>query len=764
MLYSAVGFLLGIFIVVQIPELPTLSIWYWFGLCGLGLFLYRSGGSLQKCFLVLFAAALGFGWSCYRAEHLLNWQLPTLLENKEIMILGEVSGLPEVQPLRTRVTLKLLSVPEHPHIKLHWPRAPQLYPGDLWHLCVRLKRPHGPMNPGSFDTEKYLFFQGIRATGQVCKRGNPERIKRDPVQYPIETLRMWFKNQIASVLPHHALAQFITALTIGDGSQITKSEWDILRKTGITHLMVISGSHITLLAGFAFLLGQFFWRRMPHIPLWFSAPQAGAVFGLMVGVFYSFLAGFSIPTQRASVAIACYFLSILFKKHYTAWMLFSMALLAVLVLDPFAVMSPGFWLSFIAVALIFYGTQYRLQASHALWHFSWIQIGMALGLLPLTAYFFQKISLIGILANCIAVPWISFVVTPLALLGAACLPFLKPLSQILFSLAHGALEILWHGIVFLSQLSFSEMMMPVVHPLVLLLALLGVLLFFAPKGMYGRYLGLLYVCPLWFFPQEKPKWGEVWLTVLDVGQGLSVVAETHHHTLVYDVGPKYGGVNATKQVVQPFLHTRNVHTLDTLMISHLDSDHVGDAASLPETFVVKQVLTSEPNQIAWTNAFPCIPNQQWEWEGVRFLVLHPARFYTKRNNRSCVLKITVGPHSVLLPGDIESSVERELYTTVFKDLDVDILVAPHHGSLTSSSEAFLDATTPQHVIFSADVLNRYGLPKPAVVARYQRKGAWCYTTGKTGAITFKLKNNTPLQKPEVYRWIHRHWWWQAYGQ
>lgn len=439
----------------------------------------------------------------------------------------------------------------------------------------------------------------------------------------------------------------------------------------------------------------------------------------------------------------------------------ALALLLVLLYDPLAVLSPGFWLSFAAVGLIFLGMQGKRNGMQ--WWNKWFRVQwiVGLGLLPFLWLFFQQSSLIAPIANFIAVPVVSLLVVPVLLVGLLVGSVYEPVGSVLVEFGAAILDYLTAVLSGLGQLTYASWIGTVPASEVLLFSMMGVVvLLFAPLRT-SRWLGGIFLLPLLFHPADRPGHGEAYFTLLDVGQGLSAVIQTRQHTLVFDTGPRYSDKFDTgRAVLIPFLHHRQVSEVDTLIVSHGDNDHIGGAASLLTGLPVKQVYSSAPSLLEENRALACVQGQHWQWDGVSFEILHPRVVVAaaSENNQSCVLYVKTRQGSVLLPGDIEKQAERSLLKQFRDQLKADILIAPHHGSKTSSSRDFISAVDPDYVLFPVGYRNRYRFPYTQVVKRYQQAGVAQFDTARHGAISFKLGNAASPLQAKFYRQAQQRYW------
>jgi len=719
--------------------------------------------------------ATGFLWALLRAHLMVAERLPEALVGQNLVVEGVIASLPRVDPKRVRFLLRVEAIhaPDGGHwrrpglVRLSWYEpAPVVRAGERWRLAVKLKQPHGFMNPGGFDYEGWLFRRGVRATGYVQGRGEHGRLAAAE-GVPITRARERLARAIERALEGRREAGLVSALAVGHRAAITPSQWQVLAATGTSHLMAISGLHIGLVAGLAFALARAGWACSAQLSLRVAAPRAAAVAALAAATGYAALAGFSVPTQRALVMAVVMLGNLLIGQRTAASVSLAAALCAVLALDPLAPLSAGFWLSFVAVAAILFGMTGRTPPHTRLaglwWRYGRTQWLVAVGLVPVTLATFHQHPLIGPLANLVAVPWTGLVVVPLTLGGTALLTFSPAAGGAVIEMAAAALAWLWPTLELLAALDVPLRANRLPPVWAIAAAAAGVVLALAPRGFPCRWLGVALVAPLVGLPAPKPAAGELRFTLLDVGQGLAAVVETGGKVLVYDTGPVLApGFDAGRAVLAPFLRARGIDRVDLLVLSHGDSDHSGGLASLLESAAVERILTSALDKAP--DAVPCHAGQRWRWHEVEFVMLGPgAGQVASPNDRSCVLSIRHPGGRILLPGDIERDAERRLLALPPGELGADILVAPHHGSRTSSTPAFVRAVRPRFVLFSAGYRNRFGFPALEVRARYEAAGAMLLDTVSHGAIAFTLtstdKGGRPsLSGPRLHRCEHARFW------
>jgi competence protein ComEC len=703
--------------------------------------------------LIAAAASLGFVWAAAFAQLRLADELPAVLEGRDIELSGVVAGLPQAleRGVRFEFDVEQAAAGVPPHISLAWYRgrddgddeASPLVPvraGERWRFTVRLKRPHGNLNPQGFDYEAWLFERGIRATGYV----RPHSAARIDAQvwrpaYAVEMLREAIRDRFRAALPDAPYAGILIALAVGDQHAIDPGLWQTFSRTGITHLMSISGLHVTMLAGLAYALVNWLWRRSAALPLRLPAQHAAAVGGFLAAFLYCLLAGFAVPAQRTLYMLGVVALARLSGRELAASRVLLLALLLVMLLDPWAVLAAGFWLSFGAVALLFHIGSGRLGPVHWLIEWGRAQWAVTLGMLPALLALFQQFSLVSPLANALAIPLVSFVITPLALLGT--LPLLEPL----LSLAHFFTVWLMHFIGWLADLPLAMWQQAAPPAWAVLLALAGGIWLLLPRGFPARWLGLLAFLPLLTVLPVRPTPGAAAITVLDVGQGLAIHVQTATHDLLFDAGPAFSAdADSGNRIIAPYLRAMGVRRLDAMVISHADKDHEGGAASVLAALPVASLKTSLPFEHP-LSAQPvahqlCQKGDAWNWDGVRFEMLHPGAepLSRKTNDLSCVLRITAGGKAMLLTSDIEAVSERALLDQNPAGLASAVMTVPHHGSKTSSTPGFIAAVAARDVVFPVGYRNRFGHPKEEVVARYLESGARLHRTDADGAVSVDL--------------------------
>ncbi len=793
----------------------------------------RIAGSAVVAIAVTVACfVIGFALASWRAERRLADALPHALEGRDIVVVGTVAALPGIEargvrfPFEVEAVLsrdeagRVLVVPAH--LSLGWYRAgrggaaeddgtvPRIEPGQRWRLTVRLKRPHGSANPSGFDYEYWLLEDGQRATGSVRpgKDGDADddtdavddarpadapptsTRKLDDfvwtVGHVIERIRAKLRDRVMTALadgkPIRESAPYagvIVALIVGDQRAIAQSDWTVFNRTGIGHLVSISGLHVSMLAALGAWVVFRVWCRRPAWCGRLPAHKAAALAGTLVALLYCLLAGFGVPAQRTLYMIGVVALALWAHRMSSVSRVLCIALVAVVTIDPWAVMGSGFWLSFTAVAAIFYVTSGRLETVgpgdsrtrrtlQAVRVAVRVQWAVTLALTPLTLLFFYQVSVISPVANAIAIPLVSFVVTPLALAGAI-LPSL--VGTWLLQIAHALVAWLAVWLQWLSASPLAVWSGAAPGAWAFASGMVGVAWWLAPRGLPLRWTGLLWMVPLFAWPPDRPAAATVRLSALDIGQGTAVLVETRSTNLLYDTGPAYSPDNdAGNRIIVPFLRARGIGLVDTMIVSHNDNDHSGGALSVLQAVAVRQVRSSLALDSPIVRASPlhrrCESGQSWTVDGVRFDLLSPppdvylpreGKALAKPNARSCVLRVEAQGRVMLLTADIEKAQETALVERHAAALVSDAMLVPHHGSRTSSTDAFLDAARPALAIVQAGYLNRFGHPRPDVMARYAVRGIDVLRSDRDGAITVTLRSDGIAV--DRYRDSHRRYWY-----
>jgi len=723
-------------------------------------------------------AVLGLLLATWRAQGAIDERWPLADSDEEVVVQGRIASLPE-RRLSAGVKEDSAEEGEGPDaeaalkhdwrflfspqanvdsgaeaaalprlIRVSWYRGEhRLQGGDCWTLKLRLRAPHGLLNPGGYDYEQWLFEQGIGATATV-RDSNP---CDDHSGYWLLRARQQVVNRLEQWLPGNPALGLVAGLAVGDRSLLQEQDWDTFRVTGTSHLMAIAGLHIGMVVAAVFFVLRWMWAAFPALCLRLPAQKAAMLGAVLAAVVYALMSGFEPPAQRALLMLLFGFAALWLDRPALLPRALALAWFLIVSASPLALLSPGLWLSFTAVAAIFYVISGRL-GPHRRWReLLVLQLTLSLVLLPLTFYFFQGGGWIGPLANLAVVPLFTLLLP--ALLVALGLAWLWPPLGVPL-LGWVAQGIFWvrEALGWAAAHAPGAWIAASPPPALLLLALLGMVLLLAPRGLPLRGFAALCFLPL-FLPLDRAPREGFQLTALDVGQGLAVVVRTAQHTLLFDAGPAFEDISdAGRSVVVPYLLGEGVHELDLMIISHADLDHRGGAPA------VRRLLEVDREIGALSNA-PCRAGQSWNWDGVAFEILSPPAdappdansalpLHSKsdrywRNNGGCVLRISAGSHAALLPADIEAPMEKRLLADMPDKLRADVLLAGHHGSKTSSTQPFIDAVQPQLVIFPAGWHNRFQFPREPVVERYLAEGAELHMTGNGGAISVRVTKDGP---------------------
>jgi competence protein ComEC len=759
MRFEVLAFAAGIWLLQQSPELPAPGLFLGSAVAAVGAWagshVWPSGNAASRIVGALAAGVLGWSWAAGYAHLRLADRLDPVLEGRDVVLTGVIASLPQpfergvrfefdverVEPGGGRVPKRVLLAWYNGLTSEELQAAATLHAGERWALPVRLRRPHGLANPHGFDYEAWLLERGIGATGYVSARGERTRLAERVARpaYVVERLRERLREKFRDALPEHRYAGVVIALAIGDQRAIAPADWQVFTRTGVNHLMSISGLHVTMVSGLFALAAYWLWCRSARLTLRLPARKAAAVAGFAAALAYCLLAGFAVPAQRTLYMVGVAAAALWLDRLGSASRVLCAALAIVLLADPWAVNSPGFWLSFGAVAAIFYAGAGAARRAH--WLLAWgrMQWAVTIGLAPLMLVLFKQVSLVAPVANAIAIPVVSFVVTPLALAGA-----LWP-GDAVARLAHWVFDWLMVVLAPLAAVPVAVWQQHAPAAWTLPLALAAIVWLLLPRGAPARTLGLLLLAPMFAVRPAPLPAGTARVEFLDVGQGLAVVVRTARHAVLYDTGPAYGtDADAGERVIVPHLRATGVSHLDALIVTHDDADHAGGLPSVLRAVDVGQILSSLLADHAGESPpryrLPCQAGQRWTWDGVAFSILHPtAASYAdprlKPNARSCVLHVATAHGAALLAADIEARDEAAVVARGAA-LGARVLLVPHHGSHTSSTPRFVAAVAPEHAVFAVGYRNRFGHPKDEVVARYA--GARLWRTDRDGAITFTL--------------------------
>jgi competence protein ComEC len=709
---------------------------------------------------------LGIAWAAWRGGLAMDARLPRALEGRDFQVVGSIVDLPLHGTDASRFTLRVMqaSLDGHPvslrgRVSVAWyDNAPALPPCSRWQLLLRLKRPRGLLDPGSADSERSALERGIVATGYV--RNDQGNVQLGMAWRCVDGVRGAVARGIAARVHDPHDAALLQAFSVGDTRGLNQHDWEVARANGVSHLIAISGFHVGVAAVFGVALALLLYALWPRLGCWLPRPQAQAAAALLVAGMYSALAGFGLPTVRTLLMIAVVALARCSRRASGGAQSLALAMIAILLFDPLAVLAAGFWLSFIGVSFLMLCLQARGRGLRAFVHeLSAGQLVMTVALLPLSLWFFGEASLVGALSNLIAVPFVSFVIVPCALLAVLLLGLCPPLATPVLWLAAQLAHAQWWLLERMATWPGAHWYLPSVQPWALLLALLGALWLFLPRGVPLRGLGVLLFLPLLLPPQQRLPAGAFQVWVLDVGQGLSVLLRTRDHTLVYDTGARYrSGFDLGEAVVLPAIHALGIGRVDMLMISHGDNDHAGGVEAVAAAFPQALRYAGEPARMPLPMR-QCVAGQGWQWDGVRFEVLGPQNPNPrgKDNDNSCVLLVTGRGGRLLLTGDISTKVEGPIAAAVAPGA-APILLVPHHGSDTSSSAAFIAALHPPMALVSAGWRNHFGHPRPDVLARYAAAHVPVYNTAEQGAIALDFPADAPPRREPGWRQRQPRYW------
>jgi competence protein ComEC len=713
---------------------------------------------------------LAAAWTMWRADLSLSQRLPHALEGEDLVVAGQVYGLPRAQDDATRfefdagsATHDGKSIPFSGRLRLAWydtesSPAPDIVPCANWQLRVRLKRPRGSVNPGGFDFERYALEAGVVATGYV--REDSHNAESGAAFFCVDRLRARIGAAIDTTLGDAPSAHLLRALAFGDQHAMDEREWAVARATGIPHLIAISGLHIALFASFGIALVRLLWKLAPRMALLWPAPLIEAVASLAFAVSYALIAGFGLPTRRALVMIAALLGANLARRARAPVHGLALAVIALLAWNPACVLSAGFWLSFVGVAWLMFclgGADERRRW----WRELVTAQGVAsLGLLPLGIWFFGQSSLVGPVANLIAVPWICFFVLPLTVVASLLILVMPALGVPLLQIAGWAMQWLWWLLEKMAAWPGALWYFPEPSVWALALAMLGAFWLLMPRGVPARMLGLFLFLPL-LWPTGAPLAdGEFMAYMLDVGQGESFVVRTRDHAVIYDAGARFAsGFDFGEATVVPALHALGIEHVDRMIVSHGDNDHAGGAAAVAAAWPGIAVESGEPGRLT-ISAVQCLAGESWNWNGVEFRIVHPHEpLSSVDNDRCCVLAVRSGNSELVLPGDITKTVEPEVASALAPAPPYLVLQVPHHGSKTSSSVDFISDLHPALGLISAGYMNRFHHPNKDVVGRYIADKVDLLNTTHNGFVAIRFTPGAPPRIVERGR-IDRHPYWR----
>ena len=770
------------------------------GLFSLGLaWCYRSQQWVFQLSLLLSAALLALTNSHYQAQQRLAQQLPAAEENQPFKLVVQIEGLARLSPNSRYVTATVLQ--SHPagapkQIALVWARGtwrgpyvppqpqdfPELIPGQHWAVTAYLKTPHGARNPAGFDYEGYVFAQGIRAIAQV--RGEPQRLASEATEWSLalwaQRARYGLRQAMLPYLESLRWGGVVLALSIGDQASIHAHDWRVFNRTGLTHLVSISGSHVTLLASVCAWVFAWGWRRLAigrfsaaqHCP----APIAAAWLAWIIAGLYSLIAGWEVPARRTFFMFSVVVVSLSLRLPLSITVIVAWAVIGIVLFDPWSVLASGFWLSFGAVLLLvacagWTGTALAVSSQsrwRQWWGQCWVatqwQLVISLALLPPLAFLFFEMSLVSPLSNAYGIPMIGLVITPLSLLFALCCALQwDSAAQGVLQLTHFCLELTMAPTQWLAQLDLASLPASRAPAWVVALAMVGVGVALWPKAWRWSVIGWGLLLPALFWRAPPLAHGEWRLHVLDVGQGSAVVIETARHVFLYDTGIRRAwDSDEGERTVVPYLHSLGKQRLDALILSHADLDHVGGSLSVIERLAIQQIYSSfdvrahlhrerrllhkDPLPLIDTlPTQPCQRGKSWQVDGVELAFIWPDRVHyekaeaTDKNAHSCVLAIHGTHQRALLTGDVGVAQEKQLLEAGLAPYDV--VIVGHHGSRTSSSALWVEALQASVAVAQVGWWNRFNHPHPEVEQRWLQAGTDFYRTDRDGAVIVTSHHN-----------------------
>jgi len=706
----------------------------------------------------------GVAWASLRGGMALDARLPRDMEGQDVRVVGRVVDLPTTRDDATGFMLRVEQaswngkpVDLQGRLRVNWYNgAPAVPPCSRWELLLRVKRPRGMVNPGGADSERSALERGIVATGYVRDdEGNKQLGKAG---FCINGVRDAISRGIAARVDGPHEIALLQTFAVGDIRGLSQHDWEVARANGIPHLISISGFHVGVAAVFGVWLARLAYFLLPVLALRIPRPQVQAATALFAALVYSALAGFGLPTVRTLLMITVVALARCLRRQPAGLQALALAMVVVLLFDPLCVLSAGFWLSFVGVAFLMLCLSTRGRGLRGFLHeLSAGQMVMTLSLMPLTMWFFGEASLVGAISNLIAVPFVSFIVVPCALIGMVLLGAYPPLAAPVLWLAAQLSRAQWWLLEQMATWPGAHWYLPEVRLWALLLATGGALWLFMPRGVPLRWMGGLLFLPL-LLPGRPPlAAGEFQLWVLDVGQGLSVLVRTQRHALVYDAGARYpSDFDLGEAAVLPSMRALGIGSLDVVVASHADNDHAGGIPAVAEAFPEAERYTGEPERLRFPMK-PCPVGQSWSWDGVTVRVLPSGEASAPSNDRSCVVLVEGKGGRALLTADITTGVEPVVAAAIPPGPPL-VLSVPHHGSRTSSSPAFIQATAPALALVSSGWRNRFRHPNPRVMQRYDDAAVPWLNTATAGAIQVDFPADGPPVVARTWRQRQSRYW------
>lgn len=754
MAWTAIAWLIGTCALLVRPDLPPAGTVYLVVLAGCVV------AALARRWAVV-GLALGFASAWAAGQERLESRLQPGLEDVPLTLRGRVASVPLQSGggLRFRFAISAPEgLPELVDLTWYEPRWRPLAAQPL-ELEVRLRRPRGLANPGGSDHQARMLREGVGATGYVRRAERRPRGWGDVLRAPVLVARDEIATAIRVALGDRPATGIVTGLAVGLQDALSREQWRDLARSGTSHLMAISGMHIGMLGLLAGWAAGRLQRRRLRRGARLAARDVAVAAGSLAALGYSCLAGWSVPAQRTSMMIGIAALALLARRRMTGPDALALGALAVLVWDPLAPLAVGFWLSFGAVTVILFAAAGHVSRPGTVRAYLRTQWAVTAGLVPVMVASFGTVSLVSIGVNAAAIPLYTLLIVPAVLLSTALVLVLPGAGSAALGAVASLIEASWPLLSVPAGWNWATWSVADLAPVAWISVTLGAVAALAPLPSAGRWAGALLVAAACTWRPQAPDEGAVHFALLDVGQGLAAVVETRRHLLVYDAGPAFrSGGDAGAIAVEPYLRRRGRRKVDVLVVSHDDLDHAGGAASVIRSMPVARLVASGEALDAYGPVTPCRRGDAWRWDGVEFEWLHPGhRELDGDNDRSCVLRVRAGRHTLLLTGDIERPAEAELVASVASTA-ADVLLVPHHGSRTSSSAGFVEATRPRWALVAAGHRNRWGFPRDDVVRRWQRAGAQVLVTSAAGAIEFDLGAADGIGAPRSWRMQRRRWW------
>ncbi|OGV25709.1 MAG: DNA internalization-related competence protein ComEC/Rec2 [Legionellales bacterium RIFCSPHIGHO2_12_FULL_37_14] len=690
---------------------------------------YQNKASIVICFL------LG---SVFAYAHQL-WTAPNFVTKKmvlnHVVLEGVVANIPKVTQQKTQFKFQVATINEKKADFLVWmscyQSCPIMHVGESWLVLATLKKPKPNTLPYQINPKFWMLSNHISWFAVMHKA--LKKIAQPSLAWGFQSFRFKLAEDLANHIPKGSILGLIQGLTLGMGSLIETDLWELFRRTGTTHLVVISGEHLGLIAGFSFLLFRFLWSLIPIFMLYIPAQRAAACIALGCAIFYAFLTGLGAPVERALIGFGVLVLRYFVANKFTIWQAWRYALLCIVCLEPHIVVNAGFYLSFSAVAvLIITSKRFSLPKIQQMLT---LQFACLIGLIPITLYAFSYASLSGFLVNILAIPLVGLVMVPTSLIGLLLIEIFPWSGFLWFAKVSAQIFVFTlQKLDNLSSINFNFTIDGMFHLFCIMLGI-GLFIVMPVKSLVPLYFALILFAI--FPPKEKLALQEIKAIVFDVGQGLAILVETKNHMLLYDTGGAfYQGGDWASITIIPYLIARRVKHLDAMVISHQDLDHRGGMSSIEKNFKIKDLWVNDPNY--YHKGESCHNGASWEWDKVYFRFFALPKIGLSRNNTCCVLQIKSPYGAILIPGDIEKSAEDYLVQHYGKDLEANYLIVPHHGSKTSSSIAFLQTVNPTEAFISSGLNNKFHFPHSKTLATYKHLHINLHNTGTHGPIEMKI--------------------------